>query len=231
MERIVCTAPKLIHVERGSGRSRVGKTVHLVSKGDVVFVPAGEVHGGTPDDDHGIDLQVLVLPATVAEDLNDIHAHVISAGDTPQKFRQVHLLARAGAETLELEQHLVALSHGITLKPVRKKASVGRTRLRRACEIISDRCFESISLSEIAAAVSLSRSEVCRTFAREFGMTPYAYKLAIKADRARAQISKGTELGEMSLEAGYSDQAHFSKQFRRTFGLNPRDYSRGFAGN
>lgn len=192
----------------------------------MVFVPAGVVHGGTPNGDWGISLKVLVLPPTVTEDLGDIHPHVITAGTggAAQMFRKIHRLSREGAGSLELETHLLALSRALSSVPMDKVASVENTRLRLAREILSDRCFESVGLKEIAQAAGLSRGEVCRAFAREYGMTPYAYKLAIRADRARAQIAMGVELGELSLNAGYWDQAHFSKQFRKTFGLSPRDY-------
>src|ERR671937_766546 len=43
-------------------------------------------------------------------------------------------------------------------------------------------------------------------------------------DLARAQIARRRPLREVALDAGFADQAHFSRMFKATFGLTPARY-------
>ena len=40
-------------------------------------------------------------------------------------------------------------------------------------------------------------------------------------DRARRLMTAGTPLAEAALEAGFADQSHLSRQFKRAYGMTP----------
>jgi AraC-like DNA-binding protein len=51
------------------------------------------------------------------------------------------------------------------------------------------------------------------------------YLLMRRLDFAREQIAGHRALVEVALEAGFADQAHFTRMFKAAFGLTPARYS------
>jgi AraC-like DNA-binding protein len=42
-----------------------------------------------------------------------------------------------------------------------------------------------------------------------------------RLDRAKRLIAQGTRLADAALDAGFADQAHFTRHFRNAFGMTP----------
>ena len=78
------------------------------------------------------------------------------------------------------------------------------------------------SLSGLALSVGVHPVTLARAFRRAFGCTVGEYVRSLRIDRATHQLAQ-TELSlaEIALEAGFSDQSHFSNLFRRHTGLSP----------
>ncbi|MDA7949472.1 MAG: helix-turn-helix transcriptional regulator [Hyphomicrobiaceae bacterium] len=81
-------------------------------------------------------------------------------------------------------------------------------------------------VAKITTEMRLSREGFIRKFAREMGMTPYAFRLAHKASRARAMLRRDCAPAAAAHDAGFSDQSHLGRIFRRTFGTTPAAYAR-----
>ncbi len=82
-----------------------------------------------------------------------------------------------------------------------------------------------VRLSEIEASLiaRLERTTMLRRFKRQTGMTFRAYKNWTALKHAARLIGKGEALGVAGLDAGFADAAHFSRQYRATFGLSPTE--------
>lgn len=63
-------------------------------------------------------------------------------------------------------------------------------------------------------------------FRRSVGLAPKQYVRVIRFARALKHLRAGCGLGDVALEAGYSDQAHFSREFRSFSGTTPSRYRR-----
>jgi len=51
------------------------------------------------------------------------------------------------------------------------------------------------------------------------------------SDSARLEVAKGERpLSMIALDAGFSDQSHFTRVFRQTFGETPARYARSMRG-
>jgi AraC-like DNA-binding protein len=82
-------------------------------------------------------------------------------------------------------------------------------------------------LAELAAEAGLSRFQLLRAFARELGLTPHAYLMQRRLSLARGLIDSGLALAAAAHEAGFADQSHMTRAFRRTLGYTPATYARG----
>ncbi len=85
----------------------------------------------------------------------------------------------------------------------------------------------------IAAAVGLSVRQVHRLFADE-GMSVMRWVWVQRLEQCRRELSRedagGRPISDIAYEWGFNDQAHFSRAFRKQFGLPPRDLRRNSGG-
>ena len=80
-----------------------------------------------------------------------------------------------------------------------------------------------LSDREASDMARLERTTMLRRFKRQTGMTFRAYKNWSALKYAARLIGEGELLGTAGLDAGFADAAHFSRQFRATFGLSPTE--------
>lgn len=94
-------------------------------------------------------------------------------------------------------------------------------RIARAIEHIRPRLGDAIALGDIAAAVNLSPDRFRHLFMQETGVSFRAYLLWQRLERALVSYIAGTTLTEAAIASGFADSAHFSRTFRRMFGIAP----------
>jgi len=81
-----------------------------------------------------------------------------------------------------------------------------------------------VSMEEAVRATGLSRYQFFRRFRAAVGISPHQYLLRCRLDHARQLIlSEGQRrsLADIATEAGFYDQAHLCRHFRRVFGQSP----------
>lgn len=95
-------------------------------------------------------------------------------------------------------------------------------RVRRVKQLILDRLGESLEVTELAQACSLSRSHFSRAFKCSTGVSPQDWIRSQRLARAKLLIQHtDLSLTQISLECGFCDQAHFCHIFTRSEGINP----------
>ena len=97
-------------------------------------------------------------------------------------------------------------------------------RLTRAADFIRNNCTRSLRLEEICAAASLSPAHLIRAFKQAHGLTPHAYQLNCRIEYCRAQLRAGHSLADVALAAGFCDQAHFQRSFKKFVAATPGQY-------
>jgi AraC family transcriptional regulator len=130
-------------------------------------------------------------------------------------------LSPLAAEGLVLEM-LVSLAR---LDPGR--AGRPPTWLLRAQELLHDRFTEPLRPSEVARAVEVHPAHLARAFRTHFKVSMGSYVRRIRLDWAARELARsGTSLAAVALSAGFADQSHFTRAFKRYAGLTPKAYRR-----
>jgi AraC-like DNA-binding protein len=80
-----------------------------------------------------------------------------------------------------------------------------------------------LSETEASRMARLERTTMLRRFKRQTGMTFRAYKNWTALKHATRLVIGGEQIGSAGLDSGFADAAHFSRQFRSTFGLSPSE--------
>nr|WP_289624423.1 helix-turn-helix domain-containing protein [Sinorhizobium sp. 7-81] len=60
-----------------------------------------------------------------------------------------------------------------------------------------------------------------RDFRRLFGTSPYRYLVQRRLEAVKTDLRRGISPAEAALDAGFADQAHMSRHFKKAFGLSP----------
>ena len=58
-------------------------------------------------------------------------------------------------------------------------------------------------------------------FKKEFGLTPHAFIVNERLNRANRLIQNGMAINQASIEVGFNDQSHFTRNFKKYFGYTP----------
>ena len=93
----------------------------------------------------------------------------------------------------------------------------------RAVTLLSE-AHEEASVSAIAAALGVSERQFERRFLARVGVTPKRFATLRRFERALAQATTAPSLTAAALDAGYYDQSHFIRDFRRFAGSSPREH-------
>ena len=84
---------------------------------------------------------------------------------------------------------------------------------------------QELPIGEIAYQCRISESGLRRLFAKQFGVSPVAYRTQLKIQKAcRLLISTDLTIGEIADTLNFFDEAYFCKIFRKQTGLSPTCY-------
>ena len=90
---------------------------------------------------------------------------------------------------------------------------------------------EPMTLDELSHHVGLSRRQLERLFQRYLHCVPTRYYLELRLERARQLLLQTSKpIVDIALACGFVSAPHFSKCYRDTFSVPPRDERRRAAG-
>lgn len=100
-------------------------------------------------------------------------------------------------------------------------------QLRRVIDFIDENCLRTIRLQELADLSGLSQSYFCQAFKASTGMRPHEWQMKTRMNRVKSLLrEQGVSLTSVAATAGFSDQAHFTRVFRRMVGTTPAAWRR-----
>lgn len=98
---------------------------------------------------------------------------------------------------------------------------------RRVTELFRDHLDGTLRLTTLAHECGLSVSHFARSFRRTFGTPAHRYLIFQRVEMAKTLLSNSDRsLSEVALEAGFSDQAAFSRTFKAVVGTSPGQWKR-----
>ena len=135
--------------------------------------------------------------------------------------------ARGGSSSSELAIHSrprISTLHDVPFpEPAPEiRGGLSPVRTQRICEYIGSNLEQNMRLEALAEMAGLSVQHFSRAFKQTVGMPPHCYILQRRIERAQ-QMLRNTRrpLSEIALAAGFSDQSHLTRQFRRSTGVAP----------
>jgi len=103
--------------------------------------------------------------------------------------------------------------------------AVADPQVRTVVALMHEDCAHPWTLEELAARAGLSRTVLAERFRTAMGETPLAYLRTVRMQKAMRILAGTTRTLEQVAQAvGYQDAFGFSKVFKRSVGLSPREF-------
>jgi AraC-like DNA-binding protein len=212
---------------------------------------AGMVMAFNPDDPHdghaattnGFTYRMIHLgPALLTDALADMTGRaagaplfaepVIADPALATALCRLHASLTGPASALERAERLtvavgIAARHaaspaepGAALRTARDQvAAAGRVRA-----YLRDTYAGQATLADVAAVAGCSRFAAYRAFRVRYGLSPSEYQRQLRLRAARQALASGAAIADVAAAAGFADQAHLTRWFRRCYGITPGAY-------
>ena len=212
---------QLIYADHGSMQVSTPTGTWLIAPTRAIWVPPGAIHEIVMRG--AVDMRTLYaapdIAAPLAQDccvleviplLRELVLHIVAIGALASDSTQHEHLRR-----VLVDQIAAARSHSSALRlPQDLRA------LRLAERILADP-GSTRSLGPLAAGVGASLRTLQRLFLAETTITLDAWRTRARLQYALVQLSQGSSVTHVSIDAGYHSASAFIGAFRREYGLTP----------
>ena len=97
--------------------------------------------------------------------------------------------------------------------------------LQSAEELLRAKVGEYVGLSDVASAIGVHPAYLARVFKAHYGVSVGEYGRRLRLAWAATEIARGdTPLATVATRAGFADQSHFTRLFKRYVGTTPARY-------
>ncbi len=218
-------------LHEGEGTYHIGTKAHAVKAGELVVVPAAVEHGSTFA--AGTRCGAIEVAPEFLSHFAELHAtRPIDGAFARLRLESCGTIVRALEEEVTTTgcgqaAAIEALVEVLTLRLLRHApASAARDpRIARAIELVHQSYADELSIDDLAAAAAMSRFHFSRAFRAHTSMSPYAFLLRYRVERAAHLLRRGKTVTEAAFESGFRDLGRFAQTFRARFGTTPSAYA------
>lgn len=104
----------------------------------------------------------------------------------------------------------------------------GGTEEEDAADLISkyilSHLSEPVPLDSLAELAGMNKFMMIRHFARRFNTTPHDWQIIQRMNAARRYLEENHSILDTAHELGFYDQSHFSRIFKESFGMTPKEF-------
>ena len=113
-----------------------------------------------------------------------------------------------------------------TKKPSPASERAHRMILDQAMQVVSEGIYGKLTVSDLAAKVNVSPSQLTVLFKTYLGMAPAKYVTHVRLEESKGLLSdKKMSIGTIADLLGYASVQHYSKQFHNWFGCTPSAFA------
>lgn len=228
-------------IQQGMNRFWYRRAWHNAGPGTIVIVQPGEVHDGGLNKDEVWGERMCYVPVESMARITEVFTGrrqqprfstpVIHDRSLARLLLHLHRTLGSGdrvLDPLEASECQVSCLGPLVERygnaPMSDQRNPIPGRIRQALELLHDDPTLKVTLEELATRVGLSPYHLIRTFRQHVGLPPHAYLKQLRVTRAQCFLRTGHSIADAALAAGFSDQSHLTREFRRTLGLTPGRY-------
>jgi AraC-like DNA-binding protein len=197
--------------------------------GQLVFLHPDETHDGAAGTDDGFAYRALYVAPELIHDALGGAALPFVADPVQRRTDVAQRVTFLLADFDDPISDLARVEIAATIADVLWMLS-GRSDNRVAIDInavelarayLAAHAREQTSASTLEGITGADRFTLARHFRCAFGTSPDRYRTMRRLEVARRAIELGLPLARAATHAGFADQSHMTRQFKRTYGLTP----------
>lgn len=209
-------------------------TLRVSLPGHLAILHPDETHDGAAGTDEGFGYRAIYIAPELVHDALDGRALPFVADPVQKPTPTTRLVAALLADIDEPISHLERVDIATVIADTLRSLSHGFDQSRgmidfRAVELARDylaaHAREQTPASMLERIAGADRFTLARHFRRAFGTSPDRYRTMRRLDLARNAIQRGLPLVRAAAHAGFADQSHMTRQFKRTYGLTPAQWA------
>jgi len=215
---------------------------YTIAPGDLLLFNPGDSHACAQCDGGALDYRCVNIPRETMrraafeisgkENLPYFTERVVFHSDLVALLRELHLAVMEEEKEFKKEELFFFLLEQLIeeyAEPFdRAHTSNQNEEVSAVCEFMRQNYMQNITLDDLSRIAGLSKYYLLRTFTKQQGISPYSYLITIRVGKAKKLLEQGVSPIEAALQAGFSDQSHFSNFFKKLIGLTPKQYMRIF---
>lgn len=120
-------------------------------------------------------------------------------------------------------EYLGALMHELADSPAQSLPRAPAI-LQELAAYLDEHAAEQISLGALCRRSGYSPGHLIRAFKQHFGFTPHAYLINRRIQLGQSELKGGMPIADAALNAGFADQPHFQRTFKRLVAATPNQY-------
>ncbi|MFS0828884.1 AraC family transcriptional regulator [Pseudomonas phoenicis] len=202
--------------------------------GETLVLHPDEEHDGHAGNDSGFRYRMLYITPELAQQV--LHGKPLPflqggiSSDPRVAAATDHILCALDVPLDPLEEDDAIFQLFTTLQAVcGERATAGASCFKaadRAREYMLDNLQRPISLDDLAECTGRDKWSLSKDYRVYFGTSPHRYLTMRRLDRMKAAVFAGKSLVDASMEAGFFDQSHMTRHFKKAFGVSPARWCR-----
>ena len=202
--------------------------------GQIIVLHPDELHDGGAGTEDGLRYRMLYLePSLMLDCLGGASLPFVRDAVVRDDAFCATLLSALGPLQQELDElfvddFLTQLMHSLARHAGQPAKPMARTAWRAAAlarDYLTENATRAVRSGELEAITGLDRYALSRHFRAAFSTSPHRFLVMRRLQRARRMITAGEPLAQIAVEAGFTDQSHFNRQFKKAFGMTPGRWS------
>ena len=205
---------------------------HVSGTGMVMAFNPDDPHDGHAASDGGFTYRMVhVWPSLFGEaPLPLFRAPVLDDPAAAAALRRLFAALTGAATALERHDRLARVCELLVRhasSPASASTAVHSLHIAETVRaLIHDRATAEVTADDLGIAAGCSRYVAYRAFVTAYGLAPSDYQRQLRIRTARRLLASGVEPAAAAAEAGFADQAHLTRWFRRYYGITPAAYQR-----
>jgi AraC family transcriptional regulator len=208
-----------------------GKKTRECKTSTLLFHPAHELHAEYFHNSGGRSFIIEIEPTW----LERLHEQLDVLGNAAEFYGGVpELLARRlykefvrmdGVSALVIEGLMLEMIGEASRRSEHGTANYPPHWLQQARDLLHARFTEHFTLAEVAKAVEIHPVHLAQMFHKSYRCTVGDYVRQLRIDYACHELAASeAPIAEIALAAGFCDQSHFTRTFKRCVGVAPSQY-------
>ena len=214
----------ILLVDEGAVAYELGGRARIADASAVTLLPPGVAHDGrAAPQSSGFRKRVAYLHASwMPEGRAGRIVDQPSRIDLVPAARRAHRALATPGEELAAEATLLALASRLATDVGENlRDTPDSTVARRLRDLLEARLVDGVTLAEAGRLLGAHPGHLARAFATEFGAPPHRYVTSRRVDLARRLLLNGATPASVAVKAGFYDQAHLTRHFRKVLGTTP----------